>query len=132
MWWPGLGGGTADPDVGTRRRTSQRQDVRRRDHGRGPRLHRQLGPRRGPADHRLPSSDAGRMQDEGSDAYWATFWDGEEIFWGHVPGFKGLERRSVVLVCNGYQGIDRLCERLNSSHVAISYAVFCLKKKNTK
>src|SRR5690625_6618201 len=29
--------------------------------------------------------------------------------------------------CHGYQ--DRKSTRLNSSHVAISYAVFCLKKK---
>src|SRR5690625_6931084 len=28
------------------------------------------------------------------------------------------------------QDIDRKSTRLNSSHVAISYAVFCLKKKN--
>src|SRR5690625_774158 len=28
--------------------------------------------------------------------------------------------------------IDRKSTRLNSSHVAISYAVFCLKKKNTQ
>src|SRR5690625_5705183 len=28
--------------------------------------------------------------------------------------------------------IDRKSTRLNSSHVAISYAVFCLKKKNKK
>src|SRR5690625_6582093 len=28
-------------------------------------------------------------------------------------------------------GRDRKSTRLNSSHVAISYAVFCLKKKNT-
>src|SRR5699024_11318503 len=27
---------------------------------------------------------------------------------------------------------DRKSTRLNSSHVSISYAVFCLKKKNTK
>src|SRR5207253_11415151 len=27
-------------------------------------------------------------------------------------------------------GEDRECTRLNSSHVAISYAVFCLKKKS--
>src|SRR5207253_7878169 len=27
-------------------------------------------------------------------------------------------------------GLDRKSTRLNSSHVAISYAVFCLKKKN--
>src|SRR5690625_5780186 len=32
-----------------------------------------------------------------------------------------------------FQGrIDRKSTRLNSSHVAISYAVFCLKKKNNK
>src|SRR5690625_2106858 len=36
-----------------------------------------------------------------------------------------------VLVVGGYddQGLDRKSTRLNSSHVAISYAVFCLKKK---
>src|SRR5690625_5632388 len=28
--------------------------------------------------------------------------------------------------------LDRKSTRLNSSHVAISYAVFCLKKKNAK
>src|SRR5699024_11308318 len=28
------------------------------------------------------------------------------------------------------EGIDRKSTRLNSSHVSISYAVFCLKKKN--
>src|SRR5699024_12878509 len=28
-------------------------------------------------------------------------------------------------------GVDRKSTRLNSSHVSISYAVFCLKKKNT-
>src|SRR5436309_8512000 len=29
-------------------------------------------------------------------------------------------------------GLDRKSTRLNSSHVKISYAVFCLKKKNKK
>src|SRR5699024_12073435 len=29
-------------------------------------------------------------------------------------------------------GLDRKSTRLNSSHVSISYAVFCLKKKKTK
>ena len=52
------------------------------------------------------------LQDEGNDAYWETFWDGEDIFYGHVLGFKGLERRVVVLVCNHYEGIDRLRERI--------------------
>src|SRR5690554_7363333 len=36
----------------------------------------------------------------------------------------------VQLIQNGYGGyIDRKSTRLNSSHVRISYAVFCLKKK---
>src|SRR5690554_7106894 len=30
------------------------------------------------------------------------------------------------------EGLDRKSTRLNSSHVRISYAVFCLKKKNIK
>ncbi|MGX1598920.1 NERD domain-containing protein [Dietzia maris] len=52
------------------------------------------------------------LQEDGNDAYWETFWDGEDIFYGHVLGFKGLERRAVVLVCNSYAGIDRLRERI--------------------
>src|SRR5690625_5548636 len=32
--------------------------------------------------------------------------------------------------CPPLPGTDRKSTRLNSSHVAISYAVFCLKKKN--
>src|SRR5690625_5383699 len=31
-----------------------------------------------------------------------------------------------------HQRLDRKSTRLNSSHVAISYAVFCLKKKNER
>jgi len=32
----------------------------------------------------------------------------------------------------GGDDLDRKSTRLNSSHITISYAVFCLKKKNTK
>src|SRR5205807_3599940 len=32
----------------------------------------------------------------------------------------------------GAPGLDRKSTRLNSSHLVISYAVFCLKKKNTQ
>src|SRR5947199_7069308 len=31
-----------------------------------------------------------------------------------------------------HRDVDRKSTRLNSSHLGISYAVFCLKKKNTK
>src|SRR5256885_12620899 len=33
------------------------------------------------------------------------------------------------LSCNGARALDRKSTRLNSSHLVISYAVFCLKKK---
>src|SRR5690625_5594506 len=44
----------------------------------------------------------------------------------------GLKRASIgAFVCHlaGVTFLDRKSTRLNSSHVAISYAVFCLKKK---
>src|SRR5690625_6640168 len=42
-----------------------------------------------------------------------------------LVGQHGLSPDQVVLE------LDRKSTRLNSSHVAISYAVFCLKKKTT-
>src|SRR5699024_1923134 len=42
---------------------------------------------------------------------------------------KGLEPRGVATAFSLYSlGVDRKSTRLNSSHVSISYAVFCLKK----
>src|SRR5690625_6058046 len=42
-----------------------------------------------------------------------------------------LNNRVKALVATSALGMgDRKSTRLNSSHVAISYAVFCLKKKN--
>src|SRR5437868_7764216 len=43
-----------------------------------------------------------------------------------------LRRRGGILARQGApdRGSDRKSTRLNSSHVSISYAVFCLKKKN--
>src|SRR5690349_5706591 len=82
--------------------------------------------------------------------------DGNETFWPYlrdeqtlarpwaVPGTKGLEHRVGGLEKNDKTGNisydpanhdfmvrtrDRKSTRLNSSHVEISYAVFCLKKK---
>src|SRR5438874_10734746 len=40
-------------------------------------------------------------------------------------------RASAVTAAAATQRIDRKSTRLNSSHVEISYAVFCLKKKKT-
>src|SRR2546426_8025010 len=38
----------------------------------------------------------------------------------------------VALPINVKSGVDRKSTRLNSSHLVISYAVFCLKKKKKK
>ena len=51
-------------------------------------------------------------QAEGIDAYWDSFWDADQVFYGHVLGFKGLERRAVVLVVNDRRSLDRARERL--------------------
>src|SRR5437868_12874263 len=46
-----------------------------------------------------------------------------------VNAKERIEPRDVQHVA---KQIDRKSTRLNSSHVSISYAVFCLKKKNKK
>src|SRR3989442_11925022 len=46
----------------------------------------------------------------------------DAIHWGARPAARALES----------PGRDRKSTRLNSSHVRISYAVFCLKKKKKK
>src|SRR5690606_40895679 len=48
---------------------------------------------------------------------------------------QAAQNRALALDCLVHApillGIDRKSTRLNSSHVKISYAVFCLKKKKT-
>src|SRR5438874_3287304 len=44
----------------------------------------------------------------------------------------GIEALVVTNVADAYYRTDRKSTRLNSSHVEISYAVFCLKKKKKK
>src|SRR5207249_8329344 len=47
--------------------------------------------------------------------------------------FGNLQQTDVVVAADRREGealLDRKSTRLNSSHVSISYAVFCLKKKN--
>src|SRR5256885_6241101 len=53
-----------------------------------------------------------------------------------VPADPGGGRRRDI-ICHAYglqrrAGGDRKSTRLNSSHLVISYAVFCLKKKRTQ
>src|SRR5690606_40367245 len=53
---------------------------------------------------------------------------GSAILMSHLGRPKGKEEKySLKHIVNK---VDRKSTRLNSSHVKISYAVFCLKKKN--
>src|SRR5258708_15537523 len=51
-----------------------------------------------------------------------------------LVGEKGKRKGVRLLIMEGHEAIlrDRKSTRLNSSHQIISYAVFCLKKKNIR
>ena len=60
--------------------------------------------------HRHPVQK--ERQDGGADGYWASYWEGDDLFYGHVLGFKGLERPAVVLAVNGFRDRERAREML--------------------
>src|SRR5690625_6297727 len=70
----------------------------------------------------------------------------DEVLAAHLDGLRGSLTGKIILLGDGTPAPtremarrhddeeiaeDRKSTRLNSSHVAISYAVFCLKKKKT-
>ena len=59
----------------------------------------------------------------GWDGYWDSFFASEDVFYGHVLGFKGLERPVVVLAVNGLRDQNRGREYL---YVGLSRARSCL------
>jgi phosphoglycolate phosphatase-like HAD superfamily hydrolase len=59
----------------------------------------------------------------GWDGYWDAFFAGDDVFYGHVLGFKGLERPVVVLAVNGIRDQSRGREYL---YVGLSRARSCL------
>src|SRR5690625_4465355 len=68
------------------------------------------------------------------ETYGLTLWDLDRIF--PTRGLGGQEEMPLRDILGEDavqvpQGQDRKSTRLNSSHVAISYAFFCLKKKKT-
>lgn len=48
----------------------------------------------------------------GHQRYWDDFFEERDVFYGHVLGFKGLERPVVVLAVNGFRDRDRAKELL--------------------
>lgn len=45
-------------------------------------------------------------------AYWREFHENQQEFYGHVLGFKGLERSVVILCVNGFKELERAKELL--------------------
>lgn len=59
--------------------------------------------------HSVQVSETERL---GLRGYWRTYWDEEEVFYGHVLGCKGLERPAVVLCLNEGTREERAREKL--------------------
>src|SRR5256885_3086402 len=57
---------------------------------------------------------------------------GPRADWRHAACPRLGDQMARASVCDGDVGRDRKSTRLNSSHLVISYAVFCLKKKKDK
>src|SRR5690625_1069532 len=55
-----------------------------------------------------------------------------ELLETEIHRFNVLEKDGTIIACAALYPLDRKSTRLNSSHVAISYAVFCLKKKKKR
>ncbi|MGB7982795.1 MAG: ATP-binding domain-containing protein [Candidatus Nanopelagicales bacterium] len=51
--------------------------------------------------HRHPEQ-VNRVQLDGRDGYWDSFWDDSDLFFATVAAFKGLERPAVVLAIDGF------------------------------
>ncbi len=51
-------------------------------------------------------------QRAGQDDYWTGFYDDSGVFYGHILGFKGLERPAVVLAVNRFWVDERAREKL--------------------
>src|SRR5690625_7065676 len=76
-----------------------------------------------------PTSNMKQLQEEGPSF---IFTDGDGIYLKDVEGRKLMDSLSSlwnVNIGHGRKELDRKSTRLNSSHVAISYAVFCLKQE---
>lgn len=54
----------------------------------------------------------GHFEQDTIEEYWREFHANEGEFYGHVLGFKGLERSVVILCVDGFRDMDRAAERL--------------------
>jgi len=52
------------------------------------------------------------VEHRGQQGYWDDFFAGDDVFYGHVLGIKGLERQVVVLAVDGFRDLPRAREML--------------------
>src|SRR5690606_37245750 len=76
----------------------------------------------------------GDYEEAVTDCNWAVFLRPQNGEGYYLRALANIKTRDFSAVCRDSQkatnlGLDRKSTRLNSSHVKISYAVFCLKKK---
>src|SRR6266850_6176723 len=64
-----------------------------------------------------------------TEIYTLSLHDALPIFEAVLPDRRDLFAYRLEVTRNGHVTEDRKSTRLNSSHLVISYAVFCLKKK---
>src|SRR5947209_20543019 len=65
-----------------------------------------------------------------TEIYTLSLHDALPISWKFLGSVQALECAEEPVHVFGVEARDRKSTRLNSSHANISYAVFCLKKKN--
>lgn len=53
---------------------------------------------------------AEKVRHDGDEGYWEAFFADDDVFYGTVSGFKGLERTCVVLAVNGFSAEARAKE----------------------
>src|SRR5439155_16275186 len=76
------------------------------------------------------SQSSGRFLTDRLTMFRLASWPNMATPFGGVADFSSARSAATGSVANWPEWRDRKSTRLNSSHVAISYAVFCLKKKN--
>src|SRR5690554_6129955 len=78
---------------------------------------------------KVPHMGWNEVYQQGAHPLWKDIPDGSRFYFVHSYYVDGTAGDIVAGVCRYGVSLDRKSTRLNSSHVRISYAVFCLKKK---
>ncbi|MBC7462783.1 MAG: AAA family ATPase [Actinobacteria bacterium] len=70
---------------------------------------------------------------QGSVGYRESFFSGQDVFYGHALGFKGLERSAIVLAINGWKHPDQKKEMLYSAVTrARDLLIICAEEETLK